>query len=91
MDWFLYDNGLRHERVKQKIIMKCLAIMRFFTTRNSKNVVATLRIVTTGRSESTFLLILYFHAQIFGPKYETLSLPLKTEVTFGIANSELIL
>ena len=29
MDWFLYDNGLRHERVKQTISLKifkgCLA------------------------------------------------------------------
>ena len=36
--------------------------MKFFTTSNSKNVIATLGIVTTERSELTFLLILYFHA-----------------------------
>ena len=65
MDWFLYDNGLRHERVKQKIIMKCLAIMRFFTTRNSKNVVATLRIVTTERSESTISSYIVFSCPDF--------------------------
>ena len=34
--------------------------MSFFTTPNSKNVIATLRIVTIDRSELTFLLILYF-------------------------------
>ena len=35
--------------------------MNFFTTPDSKNVIATLRIVTKERSELTFLLILYFH------------------------------
>ena len=37
--------------------------MNFFTTPNSKNIIATLRIVTIEKSELTFLLILYFHAQ----------------------------
>ena len=37
--------------------MKCLAI----TTPISKNIIATLRIVTIEKSELTFLLILYFH------------------------------
>ena len=35
--------------------------MEFFTTPNSKNIIATLRIVTIEKSELTFLLILYFH------------------------------
>ena len=35
----------------------------FFTTPNSRNVIATLRIVTIERSELTFLLIIYFHGQ----------------------------
>ena len=35
--------------------------MNFFTTPSSKNIIATLRIVTTEISELTFLLILYFH------------------------------
>ena len=35
--------------------------MKFFTTPNSKNIIATLRIVTIEKSELTFLLILYFH------------------------------
>ena len=30
MDWFLYDNGLRHERVKDEVIILCLII---FETR----------------------------------------------------------
>ena len=38
--------------------------MDFFTTHNSKNAIATLRIVTVEKSELTFVLILYFHAQI---------------------------
>ena len=37
--------------------------MKFFTTPNSKNVIATLRIVTIEKAELTFLLILYFHRQ----------------------------
>ena len=35
--------------------------MKFFTTPNSKNIVATLRIVTKEKSELTFLLILCVH------------------------------
>ena len=35
--------------------------MNFFTTPNSKNIIATLRIVTIDKSELTFLLVLYFH------------------------------
>ena len=35
--------------------------MKFFTTPSSKNIIATLRIVTIEISELTFLLILYFH------------------------------
>ena len=35
--------------------------MEFFTTPNSKNIIATLRIVAIEKSESTFFLILYFH------------------------------
>ena len=38
--------------------------MKFFTTPNSKNIIATLRIVTIEKSELTFLLILYFHDEI---------------------------
>ena len=40
-----------------RLIMKCLAIR----TPNSKNIIATLRIVTIEKSELTFLLALYFH------------------------------
>ena len=35
--------------------------MNLFTTPNSKNIIATLRIVTIEKSKSTFLLVLYFH------------------------------
>ena len=41
--------------------------MKFFTTLNSKKIIATLRIVTIvtiEESELTFLLILYFHGKI---------------------------
>ena len=38
--------------------------MNFFTTPNSKNIIATLRIVTIEKSELTFLLVLYFHGII---------------------------
>ena len=37
--------------------------MKFFTTPSSKNIIATLRIVTIEISELTFLFILYFHGQ----------------------------
>ena len=37
--------------------------MEFFTPPNSKNIIATLRIVPIEKSELTFLLILYFHDQ----------------------------
>ena len=36
--------------------------MKFFTTPNSKNIIATLHIVKIEKSELAFLLILYFHA-----------------------------
>ena len=35
--------------------------MKLFTTRNSKNIIATLLIVALEKSELTFLLILNFH------------------------------
>ena len=35
--------------------------MEFFTTPNSKNIIAILRIVTIEKSELTFFLTLYFH------------------------------
>ena len=35
--------------------------MKFYTTPNSKNIIATLGIVTIEKSELTFLLIIYFH------------------------------
>ena len=38
--------------------------MKFFTTPNSKNIIATLRIVAIEKSVLTFLLILYFHDKI---------------------------
>ena len=42
--------------------MKSLAIKIFkFITPSTKTIIATLRIVTIGISELTFLLILYFH------------------------------
>ena len=39
--------------------------MKFFTTPSSKNIIATLRIVTIEIPELTFLLILYFHGQSY--------------------------
>ena len=35
--------------------------MKFFTTPNSKNIIATVHIVTTKNFELAFLLMLYFH------------------------------
>ena len=35
--------------------------MKFFTTPNSKNIIATVHIVTTKNFELTFLLMLYSH------------------------------
>ena len=46
--------------LNKTIVMKCLAI-KLFTTRNSKNIIATLPIVALEKSELTFLLILNFH------------------------------
>ena len=45
----------------KKIIINWVAIK----TPNSKNIIATLRIVTIEKSELTFLLILYFRGCIF--------------------------
>ena len=36
--------------------------MNFFATPNSKNIIATLHIVTIEKSELTLLLVLYFHS-----------------------------
>ena len=30
MDWFLYDNGLRHERVNEKLHFLCTVTHHFF-------------------------------------------------------------
>ena len=46
--------------------------MKFFTTPNSKYIIATLRLVTIEKSELTFLLILYFHGFIINSKDMTL-------------------
>ena len=57
---------------KQKIIMKYLAsnifARVFFTTPNSKNIIATLRIVIIEKSELVFFLILHFHALLYDKK-----------------------
>ena len=37
--------------------------MKFFTTPNLKNIIATLRIVTIEKFELAFLVLLYFHGQ----------------------------
>ena len=52
--------------------------MEFFTTPNSKETIATLRIVTIEKSELTFLLILYFHGRI----NFVLTLWINVEITF---------
>ena len=44
--------------LNKEINMKCLAIK---TTLNSKNIIATLRIVAIGKPELKFFLLLYFH------------------------------
>ena len=46
--------------------------MKFFTTPNQKKI-ATLRIVTIGKSELTFLLVLYFH---YNTKFYSINLRL---------------
>ena len=41
MDWFLYDNGLRHVRVKKRVL-----IVRFIIQYNSRiNLIMILRII----------------------------------------------
>ena len=51
--------------LKKEIIMKCLAInifaWNFLTNANSKNIIAILRIVTTEKSELTFLNSVQIH------------------------------
>ena len=58
--------------------MKCLAIkivcMKFFATPNSKNVIVTLRIVATERSELTFLLIFYIHDSTYSQNFQFMTL-----------------
>ena len=49
----------------QKTIMKCLRVKIFARTPNSKNIIETLRIVTTEICKLTFLLILYFHDSLY--------------------------
>ena len=44
--------------------------MKFLTTPNSKNIIATLRIATIEKYELTFLLILYFHDAIHRFRHE---------------------
>ena len=58
LKWFyLYLKLLQSSTIfKQKDIC-----VKFFTTPNSKNIFATLGIVTIEKSELTFLLMLYFH------------------------------
>ena len=54
--------------LKKEIIMKCLAInifaWNFLTNANSKNIIAILRIVTTEKSELTFLNSVHIHHEI---------------------------
>ena len=61
---------------RKKIIMKCLAIKSFawnFLQLPIKKKIATLRIVTIGKSELTFLLVLYFH---YNTKFYSINLRL---------------
>ena len=44
-----------------KVSCDYIFCMNFFTTFNSKSIIAALRIVTIEKSELTFLLVLYFH------------------------------
>ena len=52
--------------------------MNFFTTPNSKNVIAILRIVTIEKCELTFLLVLYFHGLSQGMDKKPISILLTT-------------
>ena len=45
--------------------------MKFFTNRDSKNIIATLRRVPIEKSELTFLLILYFHVSLLNLDFKT--------------------
>ena len=49
------------QKVNHKVSSHYISCMKFFTTSNSKNIIATLGIVTIEKSELTFLLILYYH------------------------------
>ena len=44
------------------VVTRCTTRLSFYK-RSSKNIIATLRIVTIEKSESAFLLILYFHGK----------------------------
>ena len=55
----------RSFKQKNNHVVPCNKIfwMKFFTNPNSKNIIATLRIVTIEKSELIFCLILYFHGR----------------------------
>ena len=49
------------QKGNHKVSSHYISCMKFFTTSNLKNIIATLGIVTIEKSELTFPLILYFH------------------------------
>ena len=62
--------------------------MNFFTTPNSKNIIATLRIVTIEKSELTFLPILYFLATTFLLKIRKIQNGIKKKIINGWDNKK---
>ena len=52
---------LSNKKVNNEVSSPLNFCMKFFTTSNSKNKIATLRIVTIEKSELTLLLILHIH------------------------------
>ena len=56
------------QKINHEVFCDWNFCMKFFTTSSSKNIIATLRIVTIEISELTFLLILYFHVLRYSMK-----------------------
>ena len=55
------SNTISKQKINDEVSCDINFCMKFFTTSNSRKIIATLRIVTIEKSELTFLLILSFY------------------------------
>ena len=78
--WNCYNQAQFLNKKTHEVSCDLKISMKFFATSCSKNIIATLHIVTIEKSELTFFLKLYFHGFIF-PWFLNVEASIMTEKT----------